>query len=163
MKFFPHNLTSIPSAVSASITSRSLFLNNFSGTPVNLASVALNITGSRGASGISHLVIGPQGPRGPEGPKGPTGDGIYILPASRTYCTCNAITGRTAALIEGGLYNCNFTSTTYYSNCDTIAAGCILYTDLACVSTVSNGLYTFNNIVYTAASGVLTQTDTCST
>lgn len=164
MKFFPHNLTTVPSAVSASITSQSLFLNNFSGTLVNTASFALNITGSRGSSGTSHLIVGPQGPRGPAGPQGPQGNGIYILPSTRaTYCTCNTVLGGTATDLGGGLYACDPPNTTYYSNCETIAGGCTVYTDLGCAVTVSNGLYAFDSQVYTAASGVLTLTAGCGT
>jgi len=162
MKYFPNNLTTVPLAVSASITSRSALIDNFAGTPIDSASLALNITGSRGTSGISYLVVGPTGSQGPLGPMGPPGDSIYMLPASRaTYCTCNTVVGGTATTSDNITYICQ-TGTTYYSDCGAIAAGCQVFTDLGCAETVTNGLYAFNGIVYTAAGGTLTYTNTCS-
>jgi hypothetical protein len=164
MKYFPNYLTTLPFSVSASIASQSLFLNNFASTPVDTASLALNITGSRGASGTSVTVIGDKGPRGFTGFTGPAGTGIYLLPATRTYCACNIQVGREASDIGGGVYDCTSApETTYYSNCGTIADACVLYIDLACTSTVTNGLYTFGNLVYSTTSGVLTEISTCGT
>jgi len=165
MKYFPNYLTTLPFSVSASIASQSLFLNNFAGTPVDTASLALNITGSRGASGTSVTVTGGTGPQGFSGFAGPAGTGIYLLSATRTYCACNIQVGREAIAVEGGGYDCTSApETTYYSNCGTIADACVLYSDLACASTVTNGLlYTFGNLVYSTTSGVLTEIASCGT
>jgi hypothetical protein len=161
MKFYPHYLPTIPFATSASITGQSLFLNNFSGIPVDTASLALNITGSTGENGTSALITGPDGPRGFIGSTGPVGDGIYLLPSSRaTYCTCNTVVGGTATDGGSGTYICE-TGTTYYSDCGTIAAGCQVFIDLGCAVTVTYGLYAFNGTVYTATDGTLTYTADC--
>jgi len=164
MKFYPHYLPTIPFATSASITGQSLFLNNFSGIPVDTASLALNITGSTGENGTSALITGPDGPRGFIGSTGPVGDGIYLLPSSRaTYCTCNIVLGGIATPPAPGddLYACDPPQTTFYSSCDTVATSCQLFIDLACAVTVSNGLYAFDGKVYDAVGGTLTEIGTC--
>ena len=165
MKYFPNNLTTVPLAISASITSRSALINNFAGTPINTASLALNITGSRGSSGISYLVVGPTGPQGPIGPMGPPGDGIYMLPASRTVCGCFTYTTfatATAPIDPEVNYTCGTPNNTYYSPSDTIGAGITLYTVPECqTTTVSNGFYAYNDNVYQASAGVLTFVGIC--
>jgi hypothetical protein len=148
MKFFPHNLggNQLPSAVTASITSQSLFLNNFSGTVVNTVSLALNISGSRGASGTSVLVAGIPGPVGDAGPQGDPGTGIYVLPPERTtYLATTQIT------LQGGSYVCGTPSQAFSSNCWAIrtlpgvGTGCTLYSGTGCnPSPASDGLYAVN-------------------
>lgn len=87
MQFYPHNISTslVGSAVSASQAQSTLFLNNFSAMSINIvntASVALNITGSRGADGTSITVPGPKGPAGARGVTGFRGNSVFLLSGS---------------------------------------------------------------------------------
>jgi hypothetical protein len=84
MQFYPHNISTalIGNAVSASTAATGSFINNFSAIPintVNTASLALNITGSRGADGTSVAVVGPKGATGTRGVTGFRGNSILLL------------------------------------------------------------------------------------
>jgi hypothetical protein len=167
MKYFPNYLTNIPFAVSASITSQSRFLDNFSSTPIDTASLALNISGSVGANGTSVLVTGPQGPQGFAGFAGPPGSGIYLLPATRTYCACFPHQVTTDVTYTDPDWSCATVDTTKYSPCEIIGAGCYLYDtpecDLATIpQPVPDDNYAFsNNEIYYATGGQLSYVGSC--
>lgn len=85
MDYFPHRtpVTNVASAISASNTPNAVFLANFYTTPVDTASVALNIRGQAGSSGTSFTTGGPQGAQGARGNRGARGKNIYILASTR--------------------------------------------------------------------------------
>jgi hypothetical protein len=59
-------------------------------------------------------------------------------------------------------YTCGTPNNTYYSPSDTIGEGITLYTVPECqTTTVSNGFYAYNDIVYEASAGVLTSVGIC--
>lgn len=87
MQFYPHNtpVTLIGNAVSASAAVTGSFINNFSAIPittVDSASIALNITGSRGTDGASFAVAGPKGSQGIRGVTGFRGNSVFLLSGS---------------------------------------------------------------------------------
>jgi hypothetical protein len=180
MQFYPHNVssTTIGSAVSASTATSASFINNFAGIAINTASIALNITGSAGASGTSVAVIGPTGSQGVRGVTGFRGNSIFLLSSSWSGSACGA-TGDpcngpiTLYAIGPGFDECRTDqgSGTYYttssltllqSNTVGDADGVILYTNSSCTSVaannaINNGLYG-PVIFYTDGAGVITST-----
>ena len=96
MQFYPHNIPStfVGQAVSASRADTGSLINNFSAIPITTiatASIALNISGSRGADGTSQSVIGPKGDTGTRGVTGPRGNSVFILSGSwHTGSPCGA-------------------------------------------------------------------------
>jgi hypothetical protein len=81
---FPFNPIAAAS-VSASLAVSSSFLNNI-GTPIDSASVALNITGSAGTAGSNAVKTGVTGNRGETGDPAPDGLNAYLLLAERSTC-----------------------------------------------------------------------------
>lgn len=93
MQFYPHNIstTIIGNAVSASLSLSGSLINNFAAIAINMvstASVALNITGSRGANGTGAVVPGPQGATGTRGVTGFRGDNILLLSSAWSGSAC---------------------------------------------------------------------------
>lgn len=74
-----------PLAVSASLASSSVFLNNI-GAPIHSASIALNIVGASGSNGANAVKTGIEGDRGDEGDPAPDGLNVYLLDVSRATC-----------------------------------------------------------------------------
>lgn len=180
MQFYPHNVssTTIGSAVSASTATSASFINNFAGIAINTASIALNITGSAGASGTSVAVIGPTGSQGVRGVTGFRGNSIFLLSSSWSGSACGSVGDPclgpiTLYAIGPGFDECRTDqgSGTYYttssltllqSNTVGDANGVILYTNSSCTSVAANNA--INNgpfgpvIFYTDGAGVITST-----
>lgn len=187
MQFYPHNIpvSSIASAVSASRTVTGSLIANFSAiavNTVNTASVALNITGSRGTDGTNVAVIGPTGATGPRGETGYRGKSIFLLSGSWNTGTCGGgfvseCTGSyTLYNIGPGFGECNYSqgSSTYWTNytssespplpefmsiTDTSADGYILYNNSVCSSPAINvSVHNGSRIFYTDGAGVISST-----
>lgn len=178
MQFYPHNIPStlIGSAVSASSTITGSFINNFSALPVNTASVALNITGSRGTDGTSVVVLGPKGTTGPRGVTGFRGNNILLLSGSwHSGGSCAAVPVDCfpfifyPAFTLGGELQCDFSdfNQTYYST-DlnfTVDSSIMYYNDI-CTNIVSDanplGAYGPTAKAYaTDGSGVISELGNC--
>ena len=180
MQFYPHNVssTTIGSAVSASTATSASFINNFAGIAINTASIALNITGSAGASGTSVAVIGPTGSQGVRGVTGFRGNSIFLLSSSWSGSACGSVGDPcngpiTLYAIGPGFDECRTDqgSGTYYTTSSLTllqssnvgdANGVILYTNSSCTSVaannaINNGLYG-PVIFYTDGAGVITST-----
>lgn len=142
MQFFPHNIsaTSVAQATSASLAATVSYLNNFASVRVDTASVALNFTGSVGATGSNYIKVGATGLTGLQGARGARGDSAYILAvgwSSTTPTTCNAISD--VGTYNSGTTICSFeNSVTLYSTSSIITEGTIVYYDSACSSLVTN-------------------------
>lgn len=183
MQFYPHNVpvTSIATAVSASLAQSGSLINNFSAigvTLVNTASIALNITGSRGTDGTSIAVIGPTGPIGPRGDTGYRGGNIFLLSGSWNTNACSGIppacTGPyTLNNIGPGVGECGNTQglSTYYSSYASnllevgtndpadAANNSILYINNVCTSPAANvSVHNGSVIFYTDGAGVISST-----
>lgn len=180
MQFYPHNisLTTVAQAVSASRALSGSFINNFAAIPVTTvatASVALNITGSRGADGTGIVVVGPTGSRGPSGVRGFSGKSIFLLssswhnfgtqPCATPPAQCDPITFGSVSR-NGAEYICDFGSTiTYYVTASfTASAANVLYYDNICTTKATSltpaGAY--DSIVYnTDANGSTAVSTTC--
>lgn len=183
MEFYPHNtdVTLIGTAVSSSQALTGSFINNssvISATVVNLAGLALNISGARGTDGTSYTSYGPTGSQGDRGVTGFRGNNIFLLSSawSGSACgspgaTCNGPI--TLYAIGPGFDECRTDqgSGTYYttssltllqSNTVGDANGVILYTNSSCTSVAANNA--INNgpygpvIFYTDGAGVITST-----
>lgn len=176
MQFYPHNIPStlIGSAVSASSTITGSFINNFSALPVNTASVALNITGSRGTDGTSVVVLGPKGTTGPRGVTGFRGNNILLLSGSWHSGACAAVPEACnpfifyPAFTFGGELQCDFSdfNQTYYST-DlnfTVDSSIMYYNDI-CTNIVSNanplGAFDDGEVYATDAAGVISVLGSC--
>lgn len=179
MQFYPHNVpvTSIATAVSASLARTGSLITNFSAvgvTLVNTASLALNISGSRGAAGTSIAVIGPTGSIGPRGDTGYRGGNIFLLSGSWNVGTCTpgTCTGPyTLNNIGPGAGECGNTqgSSTYWSSyagnlltvgTDSTASNdaddSILYINNVCTSPAINvSVHNGSTIFYTDGAGVI--------
>lgn len=180
MQFYPHktSVNKAATAVSASIALTGSLINNFSAIAINrvlTASVALNITGSRGTDGTSVAVIGPTGPIGPRGETGYRGGNIFLLSSSWTssLSTCGGVTscfgsyilrpagpGTECNVTRGRLYNTNYGN--LISITDTSANGSILFTDTGCSTVAANvGVHNGSVIFYTNGAGVIS-TEICT-
>lgn len=182
MQFYPHNLpvTSIATAVSASLARTGSLITNFSAvgvTLVNTASLALNISGSRGAAGTNIAVIGPTGPTGLRGDTGYRGGNIFLLSGSWNVGTCGGGGGGcgsgpyTLNNIGPGAGECGSTqgSSTYWSSyagnlltvgTDSTASNdaddSILYINNVCTSPAINvSVHNGSTIFYTDGAGVI--------
>jgi hypothetical protein len=181
MRFFPHNVPTgqVYSAVSASLALSSSLINNFTATPVsmrvNTASLALNISGARGADGTSVAVYGPTGPTGPQGVNGFRGNSVYLLSGSwhsGSPCTtppANCYTVLLYGVINagGGNYACDFSNnpptnpTTYYTTDVTAdpTTGIPMFVDQYCAQPVAAnsilGAWNATNQVIQADAGSL--------
>jgi hypothetical protein len=179
MQFYPHNIstTLVGNAVSASLSLSGSFINNFAAITVNrvnTASLALNITGSRGADGTGAAVPGPKGATGTRGVTGFRGDNILLLSSAWSGSACAAPPvncyafdfGNTYSL--GGVRSCDFGNiVTYYSTDSTLSAGSspMYYNDI-CTNLASNanplGAYGPTSTAYsTNASGILQAIEAC--
>jgi hypothetical protein len=175
MQFYPHktSVNTIPTAVSASIAFTGSFIDNFSAIQVNrvlTASIALNITGSRGTDGTSVNIIGPTGPVGARGATGFRGGNIFLLSSSWSGSACGggAICDGPYSLIpagpgvgecgvgRGSSYRIN--SVINLSNVSNNAAdGFILFTNVGTCATVAGNLSVHNGsrVFYTDGAGVI--------
>lgn len=175
MQFYPHktSINTISTAVSASIALTGSFINNFSAIEVNrvlTASIALNITGSRGTDGTSVNSIGPTGPVGARGATGFRGGNIFLLSSawSGSACGGGAICDGPYSLIpagpgvgecgagRGSSYRIN--SSINLSNVsDNSADGLILFTNVGTCATVAGnlGVHNGNRVFYTDGAGVI--------
>ena len=180
MQFYPHNIstTLIGNAVSASLSLSGSFINNFSAIPVNTvntASLALNITGSRGTDGTGAVVQGPQGATGTRGVTGFRGDSIFLLSSAWSGSACAAPPANCYPHIFyptytlGGVRFCDFGNlVTYYSTDSALSAGSSpMYYNSICTNLASNanplGAYAPTSTAYsTNASGILQTIEACS-
>lgn len=144
MQFFPHNvpINIINTATSASLTQTAEFLYNLGTIAINTASLALNISGSTGASGSNYIKTGSTGPQGLTGPTGYRGNSVYLLSISRSTGS-NAICYTTSALgtatFNGVDYTCNYGfAQTYYADASSLTNGVVLYYDSSCSSLATN-------------------------
>jgi hypothetical protein len=179
MQFYPHNisLTNVAQAVSASMALSGSFINNFAAIPVTTvatASVALNITGSRGVDGTGIIVVGPSGSQGPNGARGFSGKSIFLLssswhnfgtqPCATPPVQCDPINFGSVS-VNGTDYICDFGSLiTYYVSTPFTGAGNVLYTNDICTRKAVNftpaGAY--DQVVYnTDANGSTIFSATC--
>ena len=184
MEFYPHNVdvTIIGNAVSSSQALTGSFINNssvISATVVDLAGLALNISGSRGTNGTDYISYGPTGSQGDRGVTGFRGDSIFLLSSAWSGSACGGAPGATCNgpitlyAIGPGFDECRTDqgSGTYYttssltllqSNTVGDADGVILYTNSSCTSVAANNA--INNglfgpvIFYTDGAGVITST-----
>lgn len=179
MQFYPHNIstTLVGSAVSASLSLSGSFINNFAAVAINTvatASLALNITGSRGADGTGAVVVGPKGATGTRGVTGFRGDSIFLLSGSwHSGASCTPPPASCYAFDFGSSYSfggvryCDFGSViTYYSTDAVLAAGSSpIYFNSICTSLASNQT-TLGAYVATAystnGSGILQAIEACS-
>ncbi len=181
MQFYPHNISisEVGTAVSASLTATGSLINNFAALTIkviNTASLALNITGSRGADGTNVAVSGPKGATGDQGLQGYRGNNIYLLSSGWNDSVCGGppVTCYgpfTLYKIGPGIDACNTDqgSQTLYSDADSTiinsnivgdADGYILYTNNTCTTTYANSTpspvhNTQGAIFYTDGSGVI--------
>jgi len=150
MQFFPHNvpISITNTAVSASLTQTAQFLYNLGTIAINTASLALNISGSTGASGSNYTKTGATGPQGSTGPSGYRGNSVYLL-----------------SMVN---YTCNYGfAQTYYANASSLTNGVVLYYDSSCSSLAVNlsslSDPTSNAIFNTDGAGTITLTgNTCA-
>lgn len=171
MQSYPLNKTNFASSVtSASLAKQASFIN----VRVNTASIALNITGSRGPSGSAYTKVGIDGPNGPIGPSGSQGLGVYLLSSSRALC-CN--------VWSAGIWRGTFESSNP-SDCSNLtkyeySLGTSLYTTCSIVPTTNCKIFTTSNcslgtnVEYTAinnssnywtlVAGRITGTGVCTT
>lgn len=180
MQFYPHNIpvSTIGSAVTASLSITGSLINNFAAIPintVNTASLALNISGSSGANGSNFTVTGPKGPTGDRGETGYRGDSIFLLSASWSGSACGGGGGTCNAFtlynIGPGFDECRTDqgSATYYStssaaiinsNIVGTANDAILYTNSTCTTVAANA--TVHNlqgvIFYVSTEGTINTT-----
>jgi hypothetical protein len=185
MEFYPHNIdvTIIGNAVSSSQALTGSFINNssvISATVVDLAGLALNISGSRGTDGANYTSFGPEGSQGDRGVTGFRGDSIFLLSSAWSGSACGspgAVCNEIGILYNAGpgFDECNVTqgSATYYTtssvgiitnNTVGVADGAILYTDSVCTQVAGNR-YIHNSagvIFYTDGAGVISTTGCAS-
>jgi hypothetical protein len=158
MQFYPHNIstTLVGNAVSASLSLSGSFINNFAAITVNrvnTASLALNITGSRGADGDNILLLSSAW----------SGSACAAPPVN-----CYAFDfGNTYSF--GGVRSCDFGNiVTYYSTDSTLSAGSSpMYYNNICTNLASNanplGAYGPTSTAYsTNASGILQAIEACN-
>lgn len=166
MQFYPHNipLTTIGSAVSASLATSGSYIANFAAVPVttvDTASLALNIVGTNGANGTGAVVPGPKGATGTRGVTGPRGNNVYLLSrswhnGSKVGATCPPLSSNCwqvdlySAYIVFGQGNCDYSQSppynpvTYYTTSGSsqlavdqnFGAGFPLYANSACTDTL---------------------------
>lgn len=178
MQFYPHNVssTTIGSAISASTATSASFINNFAGIAIYTASIALNITGSAGASGTSVALIGPTGSQGARGVTGFRGNSIFLLSSSWSGSACgnaDPCNGPITLYNTGpSLDECRNDqgSADYYTTSSlnrlsspTVgdANGVILYTNGVCSSvaaSISPAVSNLSVVFYTDGAGVITST-----
>ena len=180
MQFYPHNISVsvVGSAVSASLSLSGSLINNFSAIPVNTidtASLALNITGSRGADGTGAAISGPKGATGTRGVTGFRGDSILLLSSAWSGSACAAPPVNCYAhtfyptYTLGGTRFCDFSdyNETYYSTDLNLNSGTsVMYYNSVCTSIASNanplGAYAPTATAYsTDGSGVLQTIEAC--
>jgi hypothetical protein len=179
MQFYPHNISTalVGSSVSASLALSGSFINNFEAIPINTvatASLALNITGSRGADGTGAVVVGPKGATGTRGVTGFRGDSVFLLSGSwhsGAPCTAPPVNCYAfdfgASYSVGGVRYCDFGSVlTYYSTDSTLSAGSSpIYFNSICTTLAANqttlGAYV-STAYSTDGSGILQTIEACS-
>jgi hypothetical protein len=171
MDFFPHRVppTIVGLATSASLAISASFVSNSAATATNLAGIALNISGSAGASGSNFTKTGVTGPQGPSGPRGFSGKHAYLLAAgwsTGANSICHTINEVGDATFNGMQYTCDFgLLQTFYADSATIVDGVVLYYDSACstlASSLSNKFDAASNSVFsTDGSGVITTSGVC--
>jgi hypothetical protein len=175
MQFYPHKISvnTTAAAVSASIALTGSFINNFSAIQINrvlTASIALNITGSRGTDGTSVDIIGPTGPVGARGETGFRGGNIFLLSSSWSGSACGggATCGGPYSLIpagpgvgecgvaRGSSYRIN-SSINLSSVSDDSADRLILFTNEGtCAVVAANvGVHNGSRVFYTDGAGVI--------
>lgn len=175
MQFYPHRvpLTTVSSAVSASIAATSSFIANFASIPVATASLALNISGSAGTNGTDINFPGPKGQTGPRGVTGFRGNSVFLLSGSWQNTPCGAPVvcyEYSFAYAPGDTSptSCNFGSlTTYYSTDSTLVDDSSpMYSNNTCTSALGTqrlGGYAPNNTVAETVAGILSfMAITCS-
>jgi hypothetical protein len=178
MQFYPHNISVsvVGSAVSASLALSGSLINNFSAIPVNTidtASLALNITGSRGADGTGAAVSGPKGATGTRGVTGFRGDSIFLLSSAWSGSACAAPPVNCYSFEFGDTYSvggnrfCDFENTTTYYSTDAIlsAGSSPMYYNSICTNLASNAnpLGAYISTAYsTNGSGVLQTIEACN-
>jgi hypothetical protein len=177
MQFYPHktSVNTTAAAVSASIALTGSFINNFSAIEVNrvlTASIALNITGSRGTDGTSVDIIGPTGLTGTRGATGFRGGNIFLLSSSWSGSACGGgddpVCGGPHSLIPAGpgVGECGVSRGSSYrinssinlsSVSDNSADGFILFTNVGTCATVAANLSVHNGsrVFYTDGAGAI--------
>lgn len=171
MDFFPHRVppTIVGLATSASLAISASFVSNSAATAINLAGIALNISGSAGPSGSNFTKIGVTGPQGPSGPRGFRGKSAYLLAAgwsTGANSICYQTDGLGNASWTGMEYACDYgLPQFYYADSATITNGVVLYYDSAC-STLASNLSnksdpSSNSVFSTDGSGVITIAGVC--
>lgn len=173
MQYFPLNtpLTSVPNAVSASLATSASFIANFASIPVTTASVALNITGSRGTDGTSVLVVGPKGETGDRGDRGFRGNSIFLLSSSwsGSACTpaspCYEVQLNLVETTGPSQYTCySDTFTILYSDTLVPSLGANFYYDSTCTTTPAVGPIGARNnqVIITDVNGEYVSNGICS-
>ena len=168
MQFFPHNvpISITNTAVSASLTQTAQFLYNLGTIAINTASLALNMSGSTGASGSNYTKTGATGPQGSTGPTGYRGNSVYLLSIARSTgsnTVCYTTDALGTATFNGVNYTCNYGfAQTYYANASSLTNGVVLYYDSSCSSLAVNlsslSDPTSNAIFNTDGAGTITLT-----
>lgn len=177
MQFYPHNIstTLVGNATSASFAISASFINNSlpsAPNTVSTASLALNISGSRGTDGTSVSVLGPQGAIGDRGVTGFRGDSIFLLSSAWSGSACASPPVNCYAFsfgdsyAVGGVRYCDFTNpTTYYSTDVILSAGSSpMYYNSICTNLASNAnpLGAYGSTAYsTNGSGILQTIEAC--
>lgn len=177
MQFFPYNIpvTSVATAISASSSPTASFLANFAAVSVNVvntASLALNITGSKGEDGTGAVVPGPKGPTGDRGVTGPRGDSVYLLSSSwydGSPCTAPETCvgyGFTSAYQDSFTFTWICTSqivATYRSTDTVLLQGSAMFSDTSCVNPLPDTpvIGAYSGTVYGVYDGFLTFVGTC--
>jgi hypothetical protein len=157
MRFFPHGFSSsvVLYADYATRAVTASYLNNTGSVlyAVGEASLALNISGARGAAGSNFATApGPTGATGATGEAGKRGDSIFLLSASwHAGAACSSPPVSCTAVItftanknpETGAWRCNFgiPAATYYSTDPLAPQNGIspMYTDQLCTQKIRSG------------------------
>jgi len=171
MDFLGHRVppTIVGLATSASLAISASFVSNSAVTAINLAELALNISGSAGTSGSNFTKTGVTGTQGPNGPRGFRGKSAYLLAvgwSTGSNSVCYQTDGLGSATYDGMTYTCDYgLAQFYYADAASITDGVVLYYDSSCSSLATNlsnkSDPTSNAVFSTDGSGVVTTSGTC--